>query len=167
MRHRRLPRWDFAGHQYFMTCCTEGRQRFLRHADLAELLLSLYVATRHRQEIWLHGYVIMPDHYHLLLTLQEGTSLSAVVRKTHSLFRAGGKLLPNGGFLRSPGRVWQRRFYDHVIRNQKDWEQREAYVHYNPVAAGLIDDPVKYPWSSCAYWETGVGPVRCDPPWCV
>ena len=60
------------------------------------------------------------------------------------------------------GRVWQRRFYDHVVRDETDVRTKLVYLHNNPVRAGLVEDPVEYPWSSCRFWETGTGPVPCD-----
>jgi putative transposase len=160
MLYRRLPRLDLPGRMYFLGCNLEQRRRyFAERSQLAELLIQLYVAERDRGGIALHAYVVMPDHYRVLLTLEQATSVSAVVRKAHSLFAPECRQL----FGPHP-RIWQRRFYDHVIRDDKDLHDKWSYIHYNPVKAGLVTDQTQYPWSSCAYWETGSGPVVCDPP---
>jgi len=161
MLYRRLPRVDIAGATYFITCCVHKQRPLLKRKELAELIIALYAEARDRGDIVLHAYVVMPDHYHVVLTLRGEQSVSALLRRVHSLFwRRGVQWLPRG-----VGRVWQRRFYDHVVRDEKDWQERVGYVHANPVTAKLVSDPVKYRWSSCRYWETGEGDVRCDPLW--
>lgn len=149
---------DLPGRTYYLTCCLHGRRPLFRSEELAELLLKLYAARRDRGEVALHGYVIMQDHYHLLLTLREDASISGVVRAVHSLFAGTCRSLTG---LR--GRIWERRFYDHVIRDEEDARTKLRYLHGNPVRARLVEDPVAYRWSSCAFWETGAGAISCDP----
>ena len=157
MRHHRLPRVDIPHHTYYLTCCLDWRRPLLARPALAGHLVDLYADRRGREEILLHGYVVMPDHCHVVLTLKSEPSISAVVRKVHSLFAAHCR---RSDGLR--GRVWQRRFYDHVVRDDEDWRTKMAYLHDNPVRAGLVERAIDCPWSSARYWETGVGPVACD-----
>jgi putative transposase len=157
MLHRRLPRIDLPGHSYYLGCCLENRRQLLRQDAFAQLLLNLYLAQRDRGSIKLHGYVIMPDHYHVLLSLREEKSISQIVREVHSLFARTCRKMTE-----IKGRIWQRRFYDHVIRDKTDWLTKLAYLHNNPLRAGLVENIADYPWSSCRFWETGTGPVRCD-----
>jgi putative transposase len=159
MLYRRLPRVDLPGHMYFITGCLEGRRPVLKEEALADLLLDLYVEARERGRISLHAYVLMPDHYHLLLTLHGDASISGLVRRVHSAFSRRYR-----DTRAAAGRLWQRRFYDHVIRDERDWQECWNYIHANPVMAGLVSNPTAYLWSSCAFWETGEGPVRCDAP---
>jgi len=119
--------------------------------------VDLYVALRDRAAIKLHGYVIMPDHYHVILSLCGENSISGVVRAVHSLFARYCRKVTG-----IRGRIWQRRFYDHVIRDDEDWLTKLAYIHGNPVSAGLVEKILDYPWSSCRFWETGEGPLKCD-----
>ena len=158
MRHRRLPRLALPGHTYFLTCCLHQRRRLLADPALAELLLALYARQRACGAILLHGYVVMPDHYHVLLTLRGDASITDVVRAVHSLF---GRECRERVALRD--RVWQRRYYDHVVRNESDLRTKLLYMHDNPVRAGLVEEPMTYRWSSYRFWETGEGPVECDP----
>ena len=99
----------------------------------------------------------MPNHYHVLLTLRGDNSISAIVRKVHSLFARTYR--KTTGFRE---RIWQRRFYDHVVRDEGDCQTKLSYLHDNPVRAGLVGDPGQYVWSSCRFWETGAGAVACD-----
>jgi putative transposase len=99
----------------------------------------------------------MPDHYHVLLSLRAENSISNIIRKVHSLSAQHSRHLTS-----HRGRVWQRRFYDHVIRDEADWLTKMTYIHGNPVKEGLVANEVDYPWSSARFWETGDGPVACD-----
>ncbi len=80
MRHRRLPRVKLPAHTYYLTCCLGRRRPLLKHGWLADDLIGLYVQARDRGDIAFHGYVVMPDHYHVLLRLRGSTSVSNVVR---------------------------------------------------------------------------------------
>ena len=160
MRHRRLPRVELPAHTYYLTCCLDGRRPLFKHSKLAEALIALYVHARDRGDVALHRYVVMPDHYHVLVTLRGSPSISNVVRRVHSAFSR--RIRKEFGI---NDRVWQRRFYDHVIRDEEDWQEKLTYMHGNRVRAGLVDEPTAYAWSSCRYWETGSGPAACDPLW--
>ncbi len=155
--HRRLPRLDLTGHTYYLTCCLDRRRPLFRRPGLAEFLISLYRAQRDLGNIALHGHVIMPDHYHVLLTLRGDTSISGVVRAVHSLFSRHCRATT-----KTRGRIWQTRFYDRVVRTESDWREKLNYLHGNPIRKRLAETPIEYPWSSFRFWETGCGPVRCD-----
>lgn len=156
-RYTRLPRIDLPNHAYFLTCCLDKRRTLFRNPRFPKLLLGLYLAQRDKGRLLLHAYVIMPDHYHILLSLKNETSISNLVRTVHSQFA-----LKCREIMPIEGRVWQRRFYDHVIRDREDWEGRFGYVHNNPPEAGLVESVLDYPWSSCRFWELGSGPIECD-----
>jgi REP-associated tyrosine transposase len=157
MRHSRLPRVDLAGHTYFLACCVEKRRHLLHHPKWASAAIELYYEARARGDILLHAYVVMPDHYHVLLTLEGYPSISDLVRRLHSAF---SRQVRQGMVVE--GRVWQRRFYDHVIRDERDFLAKFGYIHDNPVLAGLVSDPRDYPWSSFHFWQMEDGASPCD-----
>jgi len=157
MRHRRLPRLDLPGQTYYLTCCIDGRRPLLRPAALAESLVSLYAGQRDKGSIALHGYIVMPDHYHVLLTLRGDSSISGVVRAVHSLFARHCRATTH-----TRGRIWQTRFYDRIVRGESDWREKLNYLHDNPVRRHMVAAGVCYRWSSARFWETGSGPVLCD-----
>lgn len=112
------------------------RKIFSNPAYAREAIDSLYRV----QELYpftLYGFVIMPDHCHLLLKVPEGQSLSAVMR----VWKGG--VAHNIG----QGPVWQSRFDAKTARKRDGALQ---YIHWNPVRAGLVDSPEKYPWSSAS-----------------
>jgi putative transposase len=106
----------------------------------------------------LHAFVVMPNHVHLLVTAavplpQLTKSLKSITAK-----RANGLLALTG----SP--FWQEESYDHVARNQREFETIRRYIEENPVRAGLVREAREYRWSS-AGWATGGSPaVQGDRP---
>jgi putative transposase len=64
------------------------------------------------------------------------------------------------------GRLWARRFYDHVVRNEDDFEECVRYIHGNPLVSGIVASPGEYPYSSVGYSENGASDWgEFDPPW--
>jgi len=101
----------------------------------------------------LHAFVLMPEHFHALLTLAEGTTLERAVQFIKgSSAHAIRKELPS----RVP--VWQRGFSDHRIRDLQDHEVHLRYIARNPVKRRLVFAPEEYPWSSAS------GRFRLDDP---
>jgi len=98
------------------------------------------------------AWVVLPDHFHLLLS-QEDATISEFMRRLKMKF-AGVYRSRQG--LRN-GQTWQKRFWDHVIRNDNDMKRHIEYIHYNPVRHGLVSRPADYIYSSFArYAEQGL-----------
>jgi len=124
---------------FFVTAATYGRRRLFQSSTTAELLLETLQHYRRAGYYKLHAFVIMPDHFHIILTPQGTTTLE----------RAVG--LIKGGFshrLASNFPVWQRGFADHRVRDKEDMESRRTYLHLNPVRARLVTAAELYPYSS-------------------
>ncbi len=143
----------------------------------AKAFINLYAEARDRGDTLLHAYVVTPDHYHVLLTLVGCPSISRLVPRIHAIFSyrvrregasppaAAGRAEAEASALRDQtngNRVWQRRFYDHVIRDERDFLAKFGYIHDNPVLSGLVLDPKDYPWSSFHFWEVADKSVPCD-----
>lgn len=95
--------------------------------------------------------VVLPDHLHWLVRPSEGTSFSDLVAtvKRNVTWRLKDTEIK--------GPLWQKRFYDHVIRDRDDLARHLDYVHYNPVKHGYAVRPMDHPHSSFAQWlERGV-----------
>jgi putative transposase len=85
----------------------------------------------------LHGYVVMPDHLHLLITPFESVEKSVQLIKGGFSFRAKKEFEWHGD-------IWQPGFTDHRIRDAEDWQQHLAYIRNNPVNAHLVGDAAQY-----------------------
>jgi putative transposase len=121
---------------YFVSTQTQGRTPFFRHERWAQLMLSTlshYDGTGY----CLHAYVIMPDHFHLLLTPLDTIEKSVQLIKGGFSFRAKRELKWNG-------EIWQTGFTDHRIRDEEDWNRHLSYISRNPVEARLVSDAVQY-----------------------
>lgn len=85
----------------------------------------------------------MPDHLHAAIALESGHDLAGMVRSLKSFTaRAINRTLSRSGA------VWQRAYHDHALRDREDFERRLAYMHANPVRAGLAARPEGYEFST-------------------
>jgi putative transposase len=105
-----------------------------------------------------HGYVVMPDHWHCLVTTCAPYDISQAMHRIKS--RSGTAIRK---MLGSTGPVWQRRFHDRVCRDLAEFRAMLEYIHQNPVVASLVDSPDMWRWSSWhAYGGSGEAVVTVD-----
>jgi len=147
--HRRLPRVDLPNATYFASVSTAERIAWFADPTRAEALCWLICRERGRS-VLLHAFVVMPHHYHLLVTLLGDHRVPGVVQRVKSICAR-----QVNAALGRRGRLWAHRFYDHVVRNAEDFAECMKYIHDNPRASGLAASPTAYPFSSASYWETG------------
>lgn len=95
------------------------------------------------QRALLLSYAIMPDHFHMLVQPQPGWSLSQIVQTVKGY---SSRVINDRAGQR--GRLWQRSFYDRVIRDNAQLLQCIDYIHLNPVKARHVSEPEWYRWSS-------------------
>jgi putative transposase len=138
-----LPKREIATHNgqtYFVTSNTAGRKPFFRHERWTKLFIeTLY---RYRPERYLlHGFVLMPDHFHLLLTPKESLELAIQCLKGGFSFRAKREF-------KWAGAIWVAGFADHRIRGEEDFRTHLAYIANNPVRKGLVEQAEQYAFSS-------------------
>jgi putative transposase len=112
----------------------------VRNADLMKLAFDRHAGIIQFKII---AYVIMPDHFHALIDCN-GNDLSKIMSKIKLSF---SKYLRNRIGVQN-GAVWQRRFWDHIIRNQNDMNRHIDYIHINPVKHGLVNSPLDWKYSS-------------------
>jgi putative transposase len=89
----------------------------------------------------LHDFVIMPDHVHLLLTVEDGMTIEKAMQLVKGRFSY--RLTKEFGHL---GEVWQRGFSEVQVLDREGFMQHRAYIAANPVKAGLVDFPEQYPY---------------------
>ncbi len=158
VRYRRnlLP-----GGTFFFTITLEDRRSSaLDHADK---LRGAFRVARAERPFTIDAIVILPDHLHIIMTLPEGDSdFSGRWRRIKSLFThrpaaSGASLSRNH---RGEFAIWQRRFWEHTVSNETDFERCADYIHYNPVKHGLVASPTDWPYSSLhRYVRTGLLPA--------
>jgi putative transposase len=144
------------GAPYFFTVVTHDRRPFLTTSAARACLRDALRHVRRRRPSAIVAIVLLPDHLHTVWTLPRGdadyaTRWSRAKQWFTDAFLASGA--PEGA--RSASRVakreravWQRRYWEHTVRDEADLERCVDYVHWNPVKHGLATRVADYPWSS-------------------
>lgn len=147
----RLKNFDYSfSGAYFITICTENRQQILSRivgGDVPDAPKNVELSTYGKiaekyikqlndfyDDVKVDRYVIMPNHIHIMLfVLQNGASRTSPPTRQHatvSQFVSTFKRFCNKEY---GGNIWQRYFYDHVIRNCEDYEEHIKYIYENPI----------------------------------
>ena len=139
-----IRRYDPTGRPVFITAVCYRRKRYLETDWQKELLLSVMREVKSSSDFAMHAYVILVDHFHWIITPRKqnfSTIMQSVkLRFVHRFKKAIGQ--KNNAIL------WQRRFWDHVIRNAEDLHRHMDYIHFNPVKHEYVSKPLDYKWSS-------------------
>ncbi len=143
-----------AGKAVFVTQVVENRAPFFKNDSNCEMLL----ATMREAKVWhpfsMIGYCIMPDHFHLMVDLADGTNISSLMQSIKRNFTLEYK---KANAVAGNLRFWQKGFYDHIIRDQKDWNGHLDYIHLNAVRHGYARTPEDWRWSTFVAWKTRGG----------
>lgn len=136
----RAPTGQFT---YFLTASSYKKKFLLQSARTASLLVDVLYHYRRQGKYLLHEFVVMPNHFHLLITPCPGTTLERAMQliKGGFSFRAGKEL-------RQTGEIWETSFYDHRARSATEYARLRDYLHENPVRRGLCQQPEDFPFSS-------------------
>ncbi len=154
-----LHRFQHAGDVHFITFSCYRRQPFLRFPSARTLIESTLERIRQWYGISINGYVVMPEHVHLLLHEPERKSLSIAIQM---LKQISGKKLG----VHQYRNFWQRRYYDRNVRSAREFDAVLHYIHFNPVKRGLCSRPEDWQWSSFLHCATGVeGLVEIESLW--
>jgi putative transposase len=176
--YRRLFR---LGGTYFFTLVTENRAPILCDETSRTILHDAIATCAKRRPFSLDAIVLLPDHFHMLITLPGSdsdfsTRISAIkAHFTHHFLAAGGQeQTREQSRLRKRRRgIWQRWFWEHLIRTQDELNRHLDYIHYNPVKHGLASCPHGWPHSTFerfvkneSYtrdWQCSCDGCRCEP----
>lgn len=149
------------GAVYYVTSVTYNRKDIFSDTLSARFLLVTIAYHKYILEFNLFGYVIMPDHFHILLQPSERYALPQIMkyikgnfaRKYNEWHSPPGSRRLNAdykwdsrGYCYVP--VWQEGYYETVMRDEKDIINRLNYMHNNPVRKGLVETPDQYEFSS-------------------
>ena len=162
------------GHLHFITFCCYRRLPLLGSVRARNVFVQILGDVRERYQFSLAGYVVMPEHIHLLIPEPPKTTPSVVIqvlkqrvsprlrrkkRKSSAQFQLS--------FLNAEDslpRFWQRRFYDFNVWSLKKRVEKLHYMHMNPLKRKLVDHPKDWPWSSFSFYShLKSGLIRVDP----
>ncbi len=142
------------GGQYFFTVVTYKREAVLTQSDNIDILRQAFRTTQKRHPFTIDAIVVLPDHVHTIWTMPEGdydystrwrlikSTFTRECEKTHNHKRNSSRER------KKEQTIWQRRFWEHMIRDDGDFEAHCDYIHYNPVKHGLVEAPGDWKYSS-------------------
>ena len=158
-------RWGVEGGTYFFTLVTHLRRPILTTELGRRCLRSAIDAIRRRRPFEIPAIVLLPDHLHAIWTLPSGDSDYSTrwrlikSRFTQSFLASGGaeaSVSPSRRKRQERG-IWQRRAWEHSIRDEHDFDRHFDYIHWNPMKHGLVQTPREWMWSTFHRWvEFGV-----------
>ena len=157
-----LKRYYLQGSLHFITFSCYRRLPYLGTVARRNLFLRILEQARRRYQFALLGYVIMPEHVHLLMTMPsvgDPSVVMKVVKERLTRWLRKREVLA--------GQMWQKRFYDFNVCTEKKRVEKLRYMHRNPVKRGLVSTPEQWDWSSFrAYLNGEKGLVEVNPrPW--
>ena len=158
------------GGTYFFTVVTYDRQPLFEQPVARNLLHDAFDEALQRWPFEMPAVVLLPDHLHALWTLPSSDDRYAMrwgwIKKefTKRWIASDGRVQPvseSKQLARRKG-VWQRRFWEHLIRDEDDFQRHFDYIHFNPVKHGYVACPKDWPYSSFHRW---VGKGVLDKNW--
>jgi putative transposase len=179
---KRLHRYYGTHDLHFITGSCYHREPELDSVWRRDLFLTILEEARCKYRFVVHGYVVMPEHFHLLIAEPEIGDPSVVMKVIKERFsrqlnqkrkqaaadeREGAPLIASfamsGIPRREPAKIWQKRFYDFNVWTEYKHIEKLRYMHRNPVKRGLVEKPEQWKWSSFrAYLYGEPGPVRVN-----
>jgi putative transposase len=161
-----------AGGSFFFTVNLANRRLRLltEHIDA---LRAAFRQTQRHHPFTIDAIVVLPDHLHAVWTLPEGDADFAtrwrLIKATFSRNLATGERISGSRAAKGERGIWQRRYWEHTIRSENDFERHVDYVHINPVKHGLVPRVNDWPYSSFhrlvklgVYPEDWAGDVSTD-----
>jgi putative transposase len=152
------PRRGNTGYScYFITASTFQKRNILQSDRMATLFVNVLRPYRQQEKYLLHEFVVMPDHFHLLITPVQALERSMQLIKGGFSYRAKKEL----DFAHE---IWQHSYYDRRVRDLEEYFSFREYIRRNPVKRGLGQSPEQYPYSSAAQGlELDRAPQRLKP----
>jgi putative transposase len=153
---RGLKRYYGRGDLHYITCSCFKRRPLLGSPESRDLFLLVFEQVRRRYIFDVIAYVVMPEHFHLLISEPERGDPSIVMKVLKQT--VSRKLLQSDGT-----RLWQPRFYDFNVFSEQKRNEKINYIQKNPVTRGLVSSPDQWRWSSFRAYSLGEkGPVNMD-----
>ena len=154
-----LKRFQECRQVHYLTFSCYRRRPNLANALACDTFVSALERVRKSHQLCVYGYVVMPEHVHLLINEPERGNLAQAMQ---SLKQGVARRLA----LRAEDSFWQARYYDFNVWSERKFVEKLRYIHRNPVKRGLVERPEDYPWSSFRHYASGeTGPVEIESQW--
>ncbi len=151
-----LVRYQQTGDLHFITFSCYQRKPYLGEAEARNIFLRSLETMRNRYDFFITGYVVMPEHVHLLLSEPKQATLATAVQALKLSVAVQMQQRP----------FWLARYYDFNVHSERKRVEKLRYMHRNPIRRGLVSNPEEWPWSSFLHYLTGEpGPVEVESHW--
>jgi putative transposase len=151
-----LKRYQGSGDLHFLTFSCKDRQPYLADDKTKDIFEQSLEQTRRRYILRVYGYVVMPEHAHLLLSEPARSSLDLAIQALKTSISKQSAQRP----------FWLPRYYDFNVFTEEKRIEKLRYMHRNPVTRGLVDQPERWRWSSFPHYVTGIaGVVEIESNW--
>jgi putative transposase len=151
-----LVRYQQCGCFHFISFTCHHRFLHLGIASARELFEQSLESMRRRYDFVVCGYVVMPEHVHLLVSEPKKALLSKAIQALKLSVSVQSRERP----------FWQVRYYDFNVHNEEKRVEKLRYMHRNPVKRGLVEKAEDWPWSSFRHYMTGIeGTVEIESFW--
>ena len=153
-------RWFHAGGTYFFTVVTYNRRNIFQDAHARQTLRQAILQVQGLQPFEILGMVLLPDHCHCIWKMETDDDNFSVrwrmikqrFTKSWHTYGCQNATVSKSRMKRRECNIWQRRFWEHLIRDQKDFAIHMDYIHYNPVKHGYVRCPHQWEHSSIHSW---------------
>jgi putative transposase len=154
-----LKRFQETRQLHYLTFSCYKRRPNFQTIESRTTFISALERVRQHYNLCVYGYVVMPEHIHLLISEPERGTLAQAMQ---SLKQGVARRLA----LRAKDSFWQARYYDFNTWSEHKFVEKLRYIHRNPVERGLVAHPEDWPWSSFRHYLTGeAGPVEIESQW--
>lgn len=170
---KNLKRITGHGDLHFITFCCYQRRHLLGTIRARNLVVKILEEVRTRYGFALVGYVVMPEHVHLLISESEAVRPAKVMQvfkqrvsrrmRGRKRGQRGQRALPFAEESEVLRRFWQRRYHDFNVYSRAKVLEKLHYMHANPVDAKLVTHPGDWPWSSWCFYYRGEAILKIDP----
>jgi len=152
MEYRRI---FLNNYSYFLTIVTHRRKPIL--IEYIDALRTAFRLSKTKYSYTIDAIVILPDHLHMVITPKVATDYPKIIAYIKRSFIYGlpqelkdeGRAeISSAKYNRRHGGIWQERFYEHTIRDEKDWQETMEYIKHNPIKHNLVEDLNDWKYSS-------------------
>ena len=164
------------GGTYFFTVVTYQRKKIFASEFARKILWNAWQKVQEKYPFDMVAVCLLPDHLHCIWTLPEDdyaysirwAAIKGLFSRQYAAAGGSQDVRNQSRLKRGESAIWQRRFWEHTIRNQEDFNHHVDYIHYNPVKHNLAYSPIKWHWSSFqryvkeGLYEPGWGSIEPD-----
>jgi putative transposase len=152
MKYRRIY---LDSYSYYLTLVTQGRKPLL--IENIEVLRTAFRLSKKKYTYEIEAIVILPDHLHMIIRPKIATEYSKIIRHIKRSFVYGldqetkdqaKAEISHAKYHRGHAGIWQERFYEHTIRDEKDWLEKMEYIKYNPIKHEYVENLEDWKYSS-------------------